>query len=176
VSTIRRATLSFWFSVWAFTLLTGCPAAFSQPRSQSASEPAAEDGAAPGAFIAALEWSVERSRVFVWPFESLPPSSDDSVWVVIESMPRAWTGGHGEQASRPLAADACVRLNGRSLPEARLSHARQAIRVPLERGRLRFSFSLPSGVRLDSRDTSVRIKLYQANKDPASTRPNPKRR
>ncbi len=160
----NRKTL-FWPGVLGVTILLGCPTAVAQSRSSNPSGSAVEHGAEHGRFIAAFDWSVERSRNFVWPFESLPPAPYDSVWMVVESMPRAWPEKRGEKNSVALSAYCCLQVNGRPLPKTeRVTDLQKEFRVSLEQGRLRFSFSLPSGFRLDSRYTLIRIKLYQVSK------------
>ncbi|MGH9875517.1 MAG: hypothetical protein ACRD9S_23930 [Pyrinomonadaceae bacterium] len=155
---------SCWFSV-CFTLLLGCSNALSQSRSWNPGEPVAENLAEHGEFIAAFDWSVERSSNFVWPFESLKPAPFDSVWLVVERMPRAWPEKRGRKTSVPLSADRCLQVNGRSLPKPqRVTDSQKEFRISLEQGRLRFSFSLPSGFKLDSRYTLIRIKLFRLGK------------
>jgi hypothetical protein len=152
-----------WFSVLGFTLLLGCSTAFSQSRSWKPGAPVAENLAEHGAFMAAFGWSVERSRNFVWPFESLPPAPFDSVWMVVESMPRAWPEKRGGKSPVPLSAYCCLQVNGRSLPRPPRVTEKE-FRISLERGRLRLSFSLPSGFRLDASYPLIRIRLYQVSK------------
>jgi hypothetical protein len=161
----RQTIFSSWLSVLGFTLLLGCSTAFSQSGSWNPGEPVAENLAEHGEFIAAFDWSVERSRSFVWPFESMRPAPYESVWMVVEKMPRAWPEKRGDKASVPLSVYCCLQVNGRSLPKPqRVTDSQNEFRVSLEQGRLRFSFSLPSGFRLDSRYTLIRIKLYQVSK------------
>lgn len=147
-----------------FTLMLGCSTAFSQSRRFNPGEPVAENLAEHGEFIAAFDWSVERRRNFVWPFESLKEAPFDSVRMVVESMPRAWPEKRGDKTSLPLSPYYCLQVNGRPLPKPRAPDSEREFRVTLERGRLRFSFSLPSGFRLDSRYTLVRITLYRVRK------------
>jgi hypothetical protein len=161
----HKTMFSCWFSVLGFTLLLGCSIAFSQSRSWNPGEPVAENLAEHGEFIAAFDWSVERSRNFVWPFESLKPAPFDSVWMVVERMPRAWPEKGGGKTSVPLSAYRCLQVNGGSLPKPqRVTDSQKEFRISLEQGRLRFSFSLPSGFRLDSHYTLIRIKLYRVSK------------
>jgi len=151
----------FRLGLLVFTILL----ASSPACSQSWSEAAAELGAERGEFIAALDWSVERSRNFVWPFESLPPAPFASVLLVVDSMPRVLPEKRGNKPSVVLSAQCCLQVNGRSLTKSQRARESQSeYRISLERGRLWFSFSLPSGVKLDPRYTLIRIKLYQINK------------
>lgn len=163
---IKHQTISSsWFSVLGFTLLLGCSTAFSQSRNWKPAELVSESNAEYREFIAAFDWSVERSRNFVWPFESLKPAPFHSVWIVVESMPRAWPEKRGDKTSVPLSAYRCLQVNGRSLhKQQRVTDSQKEFRISLEQGRLRFSFSLPSGFRLDSRYTLIRIKLYRVSK------------
>lgn len=146
------------------TLLLGGTIAASQSRSSNPNETAHDNGVDQGRFIAAFEWSVERNRNYVWPFESLPPAPYDAVWFVVESMPRAWSEKRVEKASVPLSAYTCLRVNGRSLPKPRVMDQPQEFVVSLEKGRLRFLFTLPAGFKLDSRYAIIRVQLYQISK------------
>lgn len=151
-----------WFRLFGFTLLVGCLFTLLPGQNWSANHRAAERPADRGEFIAAFDWSVERSHNFVWPFESLQQAPFNSVWMVVESMPRAWPGKRGDKSSVPLSAYCCLQVNGRSLPRPRRgTDSQKEFRIPLEQGRLRFSFLLPSGFRLDSRHTLIRMKLYR---------------
>jgi hypothetical protein len=161
----HQTMISSWIGLLGFTLLLGCSTAVSQTRSWSPGELVAENLAEHGEFIAAFDWSVERSGNFVWPFESLKPAPFHSVWMVVESMPRAWPEKRGDKTSVPLSVYRCLQVNGRSLPKPqRVTDSQKEFRISLEQGRLRFSFSLPSGFRLDSRYTLIRIKLYRVSK------------
>ena len=165
----HQTTFSSWLSVLGFILLLGWSTAFSQARSWQPVEPAAEKLVEQREFIAAFEWSVERSRDFVWPFKSLPPAPFDSVWMVVESMPRAWPERRGDKpgdkSSVLLSAYRCLQVNGRSLPKSRgVADSQREFRISLEQGRLRVLFSLPSGFKLDSQYPLIRIRLYQASK------------
>ena len=162
---LNHQTIFSWFGVLVFTVSLGRSPAFSQSRSWNPGEPVVENLEEPGEFIAAFDWSVERSRNFVWPFESLKPAPFDSVWLVVESMPRAWPEKRNGKTSVPLSASCCLHVNGRALPKAQgVTNSQKGFRIPLEQGRLRFAFSLPAGFKLDSRYTLIRIKLYQVGK------------
>jgi hypothetical protein len=142
--------------------------AFSQAQSWQPGELAAETIGERGEFIAAFSVG-ETRRDFVWPLKSLPPAPFNSVRMVVESMPRAWSekrgDGPGDKASVPLTAYRCLQVNGHSLPKPpRVSDSSIQFRISLEQGRLRFTFLLPPGYKLDSRYALIRIKLYQMGK------------
>ena len=171
--TINHQAIFFWLRALAFTLSLGCSIAVSQSTSWNPREPVGANLAERREFIAAFDWSVERSRNFVWPFESLKPAPFDSVWMVVESMPRAWPEKRGNKGPIPLSTYCCLQVNGRSLPKPqRVTDSQKEFRISLEQGRLRFSFSLPSGFRLDPRYTLIRIKLHHVSKQHVRVSPN----
>ncbi|MCM3871823.1 MAG: hypothetical protein ND895_14165 [Pyrinomonadaceae bacterium] len=112
-------------------------------------------------FIAAFDWSVDRSSDYIWPFESMGPAPYKSLWMVVEKMPSVWTERGKAKSAIPLSAYRSLRVNGHSLPRPQVSGSQEEFRVTLVNGRLRFSFSVPSGFRLDAKNTMIRIKLYQ---------------
>ncbi|HEX7296907.1 MAG TPA: hypothetical protein VF251_14225 [Pyrinomonadaceae bacterium] len=113
-------------------------------------------------FIAAFEWSVQKKPDYVWPFESLKPVPYQSVLMVVEQMPRAWSDRSDSQTSTPLPAYKFLQLFGRRLPRPqRRSASGEEFKVGLEGGRLRLSFSMPSGYKLDPDYTTIRVRLYQ---------------
>lgn len=153
-----------WVSLLSSIALLDYSSAFSQSRNCNASDLATESPSAQQ-FIAAFEWSVEKRRDFVWPFESLPPAPYESVNMVIEKMPRIWVDKPGK-ASVELTAQSCLRVNGRVLPRPeRARNSRPTYRVSLEKGRLTLSFTLPNGRKMDPGYTLVSIKLYQTNRE-----------
>jgi hypothetical protein len=113
-------------------------------------------------FIAAFEWSVEKQTDYVWPFESIKPAPFKSVRMLVEQMPRAWPERGGARGSTSLSAYRSLRVNGNRLPRPQRNESREEFRVYLEKGRLRISFSVPTGFKLDTRSAIVRIRLYQA--------------
>ena len=115
-----------------------------------------------GQFIAAFDWSVVRSSDYIWPFESMGPAAYKSISMIVEKMPSVWTQRGKVKGAIPLSAYRSLRVNGQSLPKPqRVSRSQEEFRVSLVNGRLRFSFSVPSGFKLDPKNTTIRIKLYQ---------------
>jgi len=115
-------------------------------------------------FIAAFDWSVERSESYTWPFEATKPAPDKTVWIVFERMPRVWSERGRSKTSIGLAAPRVLRINGQPLPKPqRVNGSEEAYRVSLVNGRLRFYFSLPWGVKLAPGHTTVRVKLFQVD-------------
>ena len=113
-------------------------------------------------FIAAFEWSVHKQSDYIWPFESIKPAPFKSVRMSVEQMPRAWPERGGARGSTSLSAYRSLKVNGNRLPRPQRNGSREEFRVYLEKGRLRISFSLPSGFKLDSQSATVRIRLYRA--------------
>jgi len=113
-------------------------------------------------FIAAFEWSVQRQTDYVWPFESIKPAPFKSVRMLVEQMPRAWPDRGGARESSSLSAHRSLKVNGNRLPRPQRNGSREEFRVYLEKGRLRLSFSVPAGFKLDTRSAIVRIRLYRA--------------
>ena len=70
-----------------------------------------------GQFIAAFDWSVDRSSDYIWPFESMGPAAYKSVWMVVEKMPSGWTERGRAKGVSPLSAHRSLRVNGQSLPK-----------------------------------------------------------
>ena len=117
-----------------------------------------------GQFIAAFDWPVERSSNYIWPFESMGPAPYKSIWMVVEKMPGAWTERGRAKRAISLSAYRSLRVNSQLLPRPhRGTGSQEEFRVSLVNGRLRFSFSLPSGFKLDPGNTTIRIKLYQVD-------------
>lgn len=115
-----------------------------------------------GQFIAAFDWSVDRSSNYIWPFESMGPAPYKSIWMVVERMPSAWPDRGRTKGAISLSAYRSLRVNGQSLPRPeRVSGSQEGFQVSLVKGRLRFFFSVPAGFKLDTRNTTIRIKLYQ---------------
>jgi hypothetical protein len=114
-------------------------------------------------FIAAFEWSVEKQTNYVWPFESIKPAPFKSVRMLVEQMPRAWPEKGSSRGSISLSAYSSLKVNGNKLPKPQRRGAGEEFRVYLEKGRLRFSFSVPSGFKLDPQDAIIRISLYRAD-------------
>lgn len=112
-------------------------------------------------FIAAFEWSVEKQTDYVWPFESIKPAPFKSVRMLVEQMPRAWPERGGARGSTSLSAYRSLKVNGNRLPRPQRNDSREEFRVYLEKGRLRISFSVPAGFKLDTRSAIVRIRLYR---------------
>ena len=113
-------------------------------------------------FIAAIQWSVQKKQDYVWPFESLKPAPYQSVLMVVEQMPRAWSDKGDSQSSVPLPAYRFLQLFGRRMPRPqRRIGSREEFKVGLEGGRLRLSFSMPSGYKLDPDYTTIRVRLYR---------------
>jgi hypothetical protein len=113
-------------------------------------------------FIAVFEWSVEKQTDYVWPFESIKPAPFKSVRMFVEQMPRAWPDRGGARDSSSLSAYRSLKVNGNRLPRPQRNGSREEFRVYLEKGRLRISFSVPAGFKLDTKSAIVRIRLYGA--------------
>lgn len=160
-----RRQLTSWvrFSALGLTVLLACFARFSESGSSKLADSTAIIPVdQKGQFVAAFDWSVDKSHDYTWPFESIHPAPYDSVWMVVERMPRAWPEKRAEKVSVQLSAHCCLQVNDRPLSKPpRVTDSQREFRVSLEQGRLRFSFSLPSGFRIDSRYALIRIKLYQ---------------
>jgi hypothetical protein len=61
-----------------------------------------------------------------------------------------------------LSAHRSLRVNAQSLPKPlQVSGSQEGFRISLVNGRLRFSFAVPSGFKLDPKNRLIRIKLYQ---------------
>ena len=118
-------------------------------------------------FIAAVDWSVDKTPEFVWPFEPMPPAPYDSVRLVVESMPWSVTGERKGNTSEPLVASRHLNINGRLQKPVRVIRStnnqpeQQEFLVKLEGGRLRLKVTLPAGTKLDHRHAMVRLKLYE---------------
>ena len=115
-----------------------------------------------GEFIAAFEWSVEKQTDYVWPFESIKPAPFKSVRMLVEQMPRAWPTRGRVRDSSSLSAYRSLKVNGNRLPKPQRNGAREEFRVYLEKGRLRISFSVPSGFKVEPKSAMVRVRLYRA--------------
>jgi hypothetical protein len=118
-------------------------------------------------FIVAFELSGQGGFDFTWPHESLPRFPEDQVLMVVESMPRALEAG---SAGRPVALSASrhLRINGvlrrpRTPPQDAAGPVE--FLVPLEKGRLRLSLTLPAAMRFDPNRGSAVIRLYHVEKE-----------
>lgn len=117
-----------------------------------------------GKFIAAFGWSVEIGRDYVWPFESMRPAPYAVVLMVVETMPRVWPERNPGKRSMSLPASRVLRVNGRALPRPhRVTGSQEEFRVPLENGRLRISFTVPSGFKLDRENAFIRVRLHKVD-------------
>ncbi|MGZ5436556.1 MAG: hypothetical protein ACXWID_14650 [Pyrinomonadaceae bacterium] len=118
-------------------------------------------------FIAAVDWSVDRTSEFVWPFESMPPAPYESVRMVVESMPWAVIAGQKDTSSEPLVASRHLRINGRLQKPVRVIRQtstqpeQQEFLVKLDRGRLRLRLIVPAGTVFDRSHAVVKVKLYE---------------
>lgn len=155
----RQLTWRLRFSTLALAALLTCSAGFSESRNWKLLDPPSTTRPdQKGEFVAAFEWSVNRSHDYTWPFESIRAAPYESVWMVVEKMPRAWPEKRGDKYSAPLSVYCCLQVNGNRLPKPqRVADSQTEFRVSLEHGRLRLSFSLPPGFRLDSRYSSFAL-------------------
>jgi len=153
------------FIAFSFILSTMRTSVFSQSRGMNYVETENISNAdQKGQFIAAFNWSVDGGRDYVWPFESMRPAPYDMVWMIVETMPRVLPEKSPGKQSIAFPANRLLRVNGRSLPRPHLGPGSvEEFRVPLERGRLRLSFSVPSGYRLDPRFTMIRVRLHKVD-------------
>ena len=161
-------TLHRWLGAVGCVVLLSCSIAVSQSIDHNlAHKTFTESGRTEGLdqkdlFIAAFEWSVEKQPDYVWPFESIKSAPFKSVRMLVEQMPRAWPERGGARGSTSLSAYRSLKVNGNRLPRPQRSGSREEFRVYLEKGRLRISFSVPAGFKLDTQSTIVRIRLYRA--------------
>ena len=157
-----------WLEAVGCVVLLSCSIAVSQSIDHNLAQKAfAESAETEGLdqkdqFIAAFEWSVEKQTDYVWPFESIKPAPFRSVQMLVEQMPRAWPERGGARDSSSLSAYRSLKVNGNRLPRPQRNGSREEFRVYLEKGRLRISFSVPAGFKLDTRSAIVRIRLYRA--------------
>jgi hypothetical protein len=118
-------------------------------------------------FIAAVDWLVDRTPEFVWPFESMQPAPYESVRMVVESMPWSLIGGRKDKGSEPLVASRHLRINGRLQKPIRVIRStsnqpeQQEFLVKLDQGRLRLKLVVPAGTIFDDRHAMVKVKLYE---------------
>jgi len=110
-------------------------------------------------FIAVLEWSVDRQSEYVWPFASLKPARFRSVRMVVDQMPRAFP--ENSRRSVAVSAGRTLNVNGRPLPRSPRTGGREGYQIDLVEGRLRFTFSLPAGYKLDQQNAMIRLRLYR---------------
>ncbi len=156
-------TSHLWFMALCCTLLFSSASAFSQSLDGSIDQKAfTEIVDQKDQFIAAFEWTVEKQTDYVWPFESIKPAPFKSVRMLVEQMPRAWPERGGARGSVSLSAYRSLKVNGKMLPKPQRARSREEFRVYLEKGRLRISFSLPSGFKLDPQSAIIRIRVYRA--------------
>jgi hypothetical protein len=111
-------------------------------------------------FIVAFELTEENGFNFIWPFESMRPSSYETVVVVVETMPRVRDDNNGGE-SELLIASRDLKFNGRRQKPSRIANRRAYFVVKLDQGRLRLSLSIPAGMSVDPENKTARIKLYQ---------------
>ena len=135
--------------------------------SQPSARPAAIIPVRKERFIAAVDWSADRTPEFVWPFESMPPAPYESVRIVVESMPWSFIGGQKDKGSEPLVASRHLRINGRLQKPIRVIRStknqpeQQEFLVKLDRGRLRLKLVVPAGTILDQKHAVVKVRLYE---------------
>lgn len=116
-------------------------------------------------FIVVFELTEENGFTFTWPFESMRPSSYETVVMVVEKMPRVRDESDGGE-SELLMASRDLKVNGRRQKPSRIANGRAYFVVKLDQGRLRLSLSIPAGMSLDPQHNIARIKLCQVNRDP----------
>lgn len=138
-----------------------------QGDSQPAARPAAIIPDRKERFIAAVDWSVERTAEFVWPFESMQPAPYESVRMVVESMPWSVIGAGKDRRSEPLVASRHLRINGRLQKPIRVTRStsnqpeQQEFLVKLDGGRLRLRLVVPAGTTFDPKHSMVKVKLFE---------------
>jgi len=121
-------------------------------------------------FIAAFKLNEENGFSFTWPFESMPPSSYETIVMVVEKMPRIRNGKNGSVDSEELLASRRLRINGRHQKPYRVlrvwdgdnASQKQFFLVKLENGRLRLSLPIPEGMIVDVGHEAAKIVLYKA--------------
>jgi hypothetical protein len=111
-------------------------------------------------FIVAFELTEENGFNFIWPFESMPPSSYETVVMVVEKMPRVRGETSGGE-SEPLISSRDLKINGRRRKPYRTANTESYFLVKLDRGRLRLALSIPPGMTVDPDHKVARIKLYE---------------
>jgi len=111
-------------------------------------------------FIGAFELTQQNGFSFIWPFESMRPSSNKSVLLVVTRMPQV-RNGNGKGVSQPLIASRDLRINGRAQKPSQVIDRQTYFTVKLEKGRLRVTLSVPPGMRIDPQNDVARIKLYE---------------
>ncbi len=111
-------------------------------------------------FIVAFELTEENGFNFTWPFESMRPSSYETVVMVVEKMPRVRDETNGGE-SEPLIASRDLKINGRRQKPYRVANKQTFFLVKLDQGRLRLLLLIPSGMSLDPEHNVARIKLYE---------------
>jgi len=161
----HRHALLHLFIAFSFILSTTRAQVFSQSRSVIYIETENINNAyQKGQFIAAFDWSVESDSNYVWPFESMRPAPYDMVWMIVETVPRVLAEKSPGKQSIAFPAYRLLRVNGRPLPRSHLGpRSAEEFRVRLERGRLRLSFSVPVGYKLDPRFTMIRVRLHKVD-------------
>lgn len=161
-------TLHRWLGAVGCVVLLSCSIVVNQSTDHSLAQKAFTESAHTEGldqkkqFIAAFEWSVEKQTDYVWPFESIKPAPFKAVRMLVEQMPRAWPESGGARGSTSLSAYRSLKVNGNRLPRPQRNGSREEFRVYLEEGRLRISFSVPAGFRLDTQNAIVRIRLFRA--------------
>jgi hypothetical protein len=121
-------------------------------------------------FIVAFELSPEKGFTFTWPLESMRPAPYETVLMVVERMPRVLGEKSKGKRSEPLLASRHLKINGsfqKPLRSSRAGRGATLVRgleqflVKLSQGRLGLALSVPSGVSIDPKHQTARIKLYQ---------------
>ena len=111
-------------------------------------------------FIVAFELTEENGFNFTWPFESMRPSTYETVVMVVEKMPRVRDETNGGE-SEPLIVSRDLKINGRGQKPYRVANKQTFFLVKLDQGRLRLLLLIPSGMSLDPQHNVARIKLYE---------------
>jgi hypothetical protein len=157
--------VGYRLTICALVILICTQTPFSQNGTGRATLPSIRDAEESSRFIVAFELTEENEFNFIWPFESMRPSSYETVAMVVETMPRVRTKNSGDRAEL-LIASRDLKFNGSRLKPTRIANGRAYFLVKLDQGRLKLSLTIPSGTSLDSQHNEARIKLYQLSTDP----------
>ena len=111
-------------------------------------------------FIVAFELTEENGFKFTWPFESMPPSSYQTVVMVVEKMPRVRDETNGGE-SEALIPSRDLKINGHRQKPYRVANKETFFLVKLDQRRLRLLLLIPSGMSLDPEHNVARIKVYE---------------
>ena len=152
----RNGMLLASLIVLVFTL----PSLSQRAGKERGAPPSMGDAEESSRFIVAFELTEENGFSVIWPFESMRPSTYETVIVVVEKMPRVRDDSKGVE-SELLIASRDLRVNGRRRKPSRIANRRAYFVVNLDQGRLRLSLSIPAGVSIDPENNTARIKLYQ---------------